>query len=1351
MPSRKQRNQPSSRVHNIEFATEISTSLLSQVKQLQAVLAERDEALKAIDLEKSHLELDAKGFSQRLKSLDESEQRYKDENWSLEMQTHELIAASKEAADREQRLQQALAALTSEKSTTQRELDELKQTNIKLTEEHVNFRRNHDTELGSLRKTLLLGDNEKGTLHRRIDELTSQNQELAKAFAGRFRSEEDLSAKEVGLESEELPLERSESEHSPPPSPSKVTARHSMLESETLKSSLNHAHRMIQNLKSNINREKTEKLELRRMLQESRDELEARRNETNGAANNNKRFKRKSQPDLAKRSTRSNFLGVGRTSTTEVEVEEDGWEDHNVGSSLSQIASTRSTDEPLPVGVTKLNDVSDAYQTANETEDAFETANERDTATETEAFQTGAESMAGDSSDGLTETEEGVGRKGTLRGSKYSSRNRPQLSERASFISTASTSASEEDYEAKTPIQTQPQRYRMKINHGSRRSRMGSEGPTSSTPGSVKNSPASFISTNIQNGQSLFAELGGLENDENDEPDATPSRVSIVSRQSTPATRPSTTKGDISQSIEPPLPPRPMIDTGMMTEFWDVTASTRGVYEQEEVPNSRATPSHDVRDIQPSPTTPRTRDVGSQRSPIGDSIAISTLTSPPRAMWDQPFESFAGSIPTFGPALTSTPRPRRSTTSREHINHSNSGGSSSTGLIDTASSVPQALNYNASPSEPHKGSPSYTKLEDMSPVAVFSFSPIQVLETTPTEPSTSILIDNIQKPTMIRESSDASSISSDEETKGVGKGGVLNSVLGWTRGRRKSTPQMTEDAMSHKSEMRLESRTSRTPFQEVPINIAQQSTGFGAISQSAREVQMTETNDQGSQTTMSADQIDKVLDAIGNETATSASKAHHRRPSSLMMMKPLSDIGAMSPPLGRERSQDSTRSPSATSSRMVEPASIREAAPLVKTIKRPGSSGSIRAQSASYPPLPPDHQKAIAAAQRTSAPEASTTSMGPPIAPASAYRSANNRSRTPSEQRRRSPSPRIGGTTRRPRYSSARSQVSRRSSFSSFASELDERFNIRTDGLPMPQGIESGADPRMIQAITQTMIGEYLWKYTRKAGRGEMSDNRHRRFFWVHPYTRTLYWSEQDPSTAGRAQLKAKSVAIEAVRVVTDDNPFPPGLHRKSLVIITPGRAVKITATTGQRHETWFNALSYLLLRTGPDSVVVDPNSITAEDVAEFNPSFNGHGANSRTGRSRISITSYRSQTNRIPSRSGSRTTSPMRARPDPSVQAPSQTAQQQTLTTTRQPHQAHTANQGSLSSRLSSYWRPAARSSKHGSISSQQSIGSLQQGAGFDNASVTNDSAEDLRRVIERREHDANRLENVRACCDGE
>lgn len=70
-------------------------------------------------------------------------------------------------------------------------------------------------------------------------------------------------------------------------------------------------------------------------------------------------------------------------------------------------------------------------------------------------------------------------------------------------------------------------------------------------------------------------------------------------------------------------------------------------------------------------------------------------------------------------------------------------------------------------------------------------------------------------------------------------------------------------------------------------------------------------------------------------------------------------------------------------------------------------------------------------------------------------------------------------------------------------------------------------DPTVIHAITQTMIGEFLYKYTRKAiGKGH-GERRHKRFFWVHPYTRTLYWSSADPGSNDVAESSAKSGMFE--------------------------------------------------------------------------------------------------------------------------------------------------------------------------------------------------------------------------------
>lgn len=395
-------------------------------------------------------------------------------------------------------------------------------------------------------------------------------------------------------------------------------------------------------------------------------------------------------------------------------------------------------------------------------------------------------------------------------------------------------------------------------------------------------------------------------------------------------------------------------------------------------------------------------------------------------------------------------------------------------------------------------------------------------------------------------------------------------------------------------------------------------------------------------------------------------------------------------------------------------------------IKRPGSSNSSRSFTALYPPLPEDHRQAIAAAQQKSTGIVeSSTLMGPPLLPASATKStANFRPRTPvnngivTHLPEESPVSR-GGSTPRPRHSQTTmrsefvSPSSHRSSMSSFASELDEKFRINDENISQQQ-LQN--DPRIIQAITQTMIGEYLWKYTRTATKSGLSTNRHRRFFWIHPYTRTLYWSEQDPSTAGKQELRAKSVSIESVRVITDDNPMPPGLHRKSLIVVTPGRDIQFTAPTGQRHETWYMALSYLLTRKMEEE--------GGDEVEETQDSADHSGTPERyTGpRAASSLSSYNHRANRQ--------TSPLRNASSLSHRRPPPTTN---------------PNPGSMS-RLTRVFKTGSytsKSSRHTSISTAQALSMY-------DASEANDSMENVRLDQERRERDADQMENVRACCDG-
>jgi len=105
----------------------------------------------------------------------------------------------------------------------------------------------------------------------------------------------------------------------------------------------------------------------------------------------------------------------------------------------------------------------------------------------------------------------------------------------------------------------------------------------------------------------------------------------------------------------------------------------------------------------------------------------------------------------------------------------------------------------------------------------------------------------------------------------------------------------------------------------------------------------------------------------------------------------------------------------------------------------------------------------------------------------------------------------------------------------SVASSLSSGKVAGTNAPQTPSNaITSSTDPAVIHSITQTMIGEFLYKYTRRVvGKGH-GEKRHKRFFWVHPYTKTLYWSSADPgaSNVGESNAKSGSCVVLSVKVL---------------------------------------------------------------------------------------------------------------------------------------------------------------------------------------------------------------------------
>ncbi|RMY69256.1 hypothetical protein D0864_11155, partial [Hortaea werneckii] len=1481
-PSRRQRNQPSNRVHDIEFATEISTSLLAQVRQLQAALAEKDEILRNESNAKAQIEADVVGMAQRIKHMDESEQHYKDQNWELEMKIQELESAHRDMSDKHDRLHQSLKSTELEKATAQRDLDDLRLSHEQINEDHTVVRRQQEGELHGLRRDIATHQSENDSLHKKLEYLTAQNTELARAASYRFAQPNFSTDSEFVSAAEERDDEEIMPDHADSASPMKGTPRHGMLETETLKSSLNHAHRMIQNLKNNIHREKTERFELKRLLQDARDELEARRNETGISANFPK--KRKSEDNRSKKpAVRPEKLGANRSSTTEIlEDDEDlEWEDHEAERTPSK-----------PSRFVGAASVPGAFGTDTETSDAFETANEKDTATETEAFETGNEDMESEDEGQLTETESGVNRSGTIRGKDVSPLAAAKAGDRTSYMSTASTSADEAD-EVRTPVQTQGPKYRLRVSRGGRRS-----GRVSDMAQESPRSPTSSQGTPQPPGQSLGDELDGMSDDSAEEgsPAASPETARQASAEPAVVTRSKEGTPELenataaSMSLQNQMTKKPeYADAGVMTEPWqpeekpglservaEVAAGTlagfglgklsgndseqveqaeggaenqRNVSADLEQPGDSSSSSSseygeaDELDAGLLPRSPMqkksTVDKGVDpasdlQSPVAfaHSTILSQETEPVSPPPQKQIEAIATPVkseephtaaerPTVDKGVDPTsdvqspvafahstilsqetepvsPPPQKrieavATPVKSEVPHAAAAS------IPVAAETPDTFGFSNVDAQAYEPSPGFatpilpkrssrrlgmffkesqpaadlaTPSKDAIPgtdsarpgAALFAESAPQqeqaTREVSPAEDTSQPMADLFAVPaplSVIRNRSMSTPASQAEKPSQIAQDDkrlIEPRVFGGVREGQGNVPTLVFGDDSDPEQ--VSNAPTRMPLADVQPNVVQNGpTVVGDDKSQPTKAAMT---DGGSQTAVSGDQIEEML--------------RNKSRASSMTDAAVSPFKSSFPQ--RRSIEGSSNPPSQTP---VDAAAAADAG-RDRGPRRPGSATSMRSKTAERvpPPLPEDYtQKITLASQgRPGTPSgASTGTMGPPKMPASAYKQGRSKTAADFVQER---SQSRDGTTPRPRLRESKSQMqspsstglSRRESVSSFASELDERFNITRGNLIYPSDIKPSTDPRMIQAITQTMIGEYLWKYTRKAGRSETSNTRHRRFFWIHPYTRTLYWSERDPSTAGASMLKAKSMAIQAVRVVTDDNAYPPGLHRKSIVVVTPGREIVFTAPTGQRHETWFNALSYLLLRTEQEKGEAEDEFAT-EDLDEFNPGFSIMRSISRmTGRdrsrSRQSMSSYNSRS--------TRPNSPQKREPPSSLahRHPASTLRQQGAVTPTPPpiseadERTSTMQSGtpSMAGRFNSFTsklRPG--SSQRGSFSTSHgrpSISTTRGGRLTPNdpsdiyeASVVGDSAEDLRAVIQRQEEQADRLENVRACCDGQ
>ncbi|KAI1840483.1 hypothetical protein JX266_013319 [Neoarthrinium moseri] len=162
---------------------------------------------------------------------------------------------------------------------------------------------------------------------------------------------------------------------------------------------------------------------------------------------------------------------------------------------------------------------------------------------------------------------------------------------------------------------------------------------------------------------------------------------------------------------------------------------------------------------------------------------------------------------------------------------------------------------------------------------------------------------------------------------------------------------------------------------------------------------------------------------------------------------------------------------------------------------------------------------------------------------------------------------------RAPRYRGHRSQPS--------------TTTANTENTNMNSVASSQPASSVVDAIAQTMVGEWMFKYVRRRKsfgmadtKAEESNDRHKRWVWLAPYERSILWSSKQPVSGSALMGKSgRKLTIQSVLDVKDDNPPPKGITQifnRSILILTPQRALKFTATSSERHYLWLTSLAFL-------------------------------------------------------------------------------------------------------------------------------------------------------------------------------
>ncbi|KAG8904981.1 NADH:ubiquinone oxidoreductase, partial [Tulasnella sp. 417] len=267
------------RQDDVKFAYDIGTSRLTEVRRLQSLLRERDKTIQDMKADKDDLEKENDLLRTNLRQQEMAADRFKEENWNLEVKIQEAQAAlsetQKTSAQAESELKQTTRQLTQAREAAENHKSE----HEKVTAAYEEFKTKHDRNVAQMRKQAAALTCEKSDLQASLDamktEMAKRERKIGKNRFGSLlannnppaevstpanhHNNEDMFASALASRrnppGSATPGHAYDFDTSPEPSPTKPGIQ-----------ALAHAHRQIGTLKNTIQREKEQKLQFKKQL-----------------------------------------------------------------------------------------------------------------------------------------------------------------------------------------------------------------------------------------------------------------------------------------------------------------------------------------------------------------------------------------------------------------------------------------------------------------------------------------------------------------------------------------------------------------------------------------------------------------------------------------------------------------------------------------------------------------------------------------------------------------------------------------------------------------------------------------------------------------------------------------------------------------------------------------------------------------------------------------------------------------------------------------------------------------------------------------------------------------------------